>query len=97
MSDDLRAIARKRLKAKADFKVFLGVAIIVALILVAIWLFTIGIPTNYTGYFWPVWPLLGLGIALAFSGYAAYGPSDHITEDAVDAEVERLKRRSGGA
>lgn len=41
--------------------------------------------------------MLGLAIGLAFAGFNAYGPSSHITESAVDAEVERLKRKSGGA
>lgn len=97
MSDDIREVARKRLKAKSDFKVFLGVAIIVSAILVVIWLVTSGFPTDFTGYFWPMWPLLGLAIALAFSGYHAYGPGGHVTESDIDAEVERLKRKSGGA
>lgn len=92
MSDDIRDIARKSLKAKADFKVLLGVAIIVSLIVTGVWFFS-----GRHDYFWPIWPMLGLAIALAFSGFYAYGPSSHITESAIDAEVERLKRKSGGA
>ena len=93
MSEDIRTVARKRLKAKADFKVFLGIAILVALLLLGVWFFTGGPGT----YFWPGWPIGGLTIAAAFSGYNAYGPSGHVTESAIDAEVERLKRRAGGA
>ncbi len=92
MSDDIREAARKSLKAKADFKIFLGVAIIVSLIVTAVWFFS-----GSDDYFWPVWPMLGLAIGVAFSGFHAYGPSSHITESAIDAEVEKLKRRSGGA
>lgn len=93
MSDDIREVARKRLKAKADFRVFVGIAILVSLLLLAVWFFTSGVGS----YFWPGWPIGGLAIAVAFSGYAAYGPSDHVTESAIDAEVERLKRKSSGA
>lgn len=93
MSDDIREVARKRLKAKADFKVFVGIAILVSLLVTGVWFFTSGPGT----YFWPGWAIGGLAIAVAFSGYNAYGPSDHVTDAAIDAEVERLKRKSGGA
>lgn len=91
MTDDIRDAARKSLKAKADFKIFLGVSIIVTLIVVAVWFFS-----GPDQYFWPMWPILGLAIGLAFSGFNAYGPSNHITEAAIDAEVEKLKRKAGG-
>lgn len=91
MSDDIREVARKRLKAKAEFRVFLGIAILVSLVLLGVWFLSGGAGS----YFWPAWPIAGLAIAVAFSGYNAYGPSSHITEDAVDAEVERLRKRSG--
>ena len=90
--DDIRRAARKSLKAKAEFKNFIGVAVIVSLIVTGVWFLT----TGGTGYFWPIWPMLGLGIALAFSGLNAYGPSSRITEAAIDAEVERLKQKPGG-
>ncbi|MBX3094344.1 MAG: 2TM domain-containing protein [Cryobacterium sp.] len=90
MTDDIRDVARKSLKAKTDFKIFFGVAIIVSLIVTGVWFLS-----GRSDYFWPIWPMLGLAIALAFSGFNAYGPSSHITESAIDAEVERLKRRNG--
>lgn len=90
MNDDIRKAARKSLKAKADFKTFLGVAVIVSLVVTGVWFLS-----GRHDYFWPIWPMLGLGIALAFSGLHAYGPSSHISESAVDAEVERLRRRNG--
>ena len=60
----------------------------VNIFLIGVWYFTSGRHT----YFWPIWPMLGLAIALAFAGLNAYGPSSRITESAIDAEVERLKR-----
>lgn len=92
MSDDIRDAARKSLKAKNEFKTFFGVAIIVSLIVTAVWYFS-----GNHDYFWPMWPMLGLAIALAFSGFNAYGPNSHISESAIDSEVERLRRKSGGA
>lgn len=92
MSEDIREVARKRLKAKSEFKMFLGIAILVSLMLFGVWLLSSGFGT----YFWPGWPIGGLAIAVAFSGYNAYGPSGHVTESAIDAEVERLTRRSKG-
>ena len=86
--DELRTAARKSLKAKAEFKNFVGVAVIVSLIVTGVWFLT----TGGDGYFWPIWPMLGLAIALAFAGLNAYGPSSRISEAAIDAEVERLKR-----
>lgn len=87
--EDIRRVARKSLKAKADFKSFLGVAIIVSLIVTGVWFLT-----GAEGYFWPAWPMLGLAIAVAFAGLNAYGPSSRITESAIDAEVARLQRGS---
>lgn len=90
--EDIRKAARRSLKAKAEFKNFLGVAIIVSLIVTGVWYLT----GQGDGYFWPAWPILGLGIAVAFTGLNAYGPSSRITESAIDAEVERLKGKPGG-
>lgn len=92
MSEDIRNAARKSLKAKTDFKMFLGTAIIVSFIVTGVWFVT-----GADGYFWPMWPMLGLAIGLAFAGFNAYGPNGHITESAIDAEVAKLKRKSGEA
>lgn len=88
--DELRTAARKRLKAKRDFLNYLGVWAAVSLLLVAIWFFTGAI-----GYFWPVWPIFGMGVAALFMGLDAYGPGRRqITEADIDAEVRRM---TGGA
>lgn len=95
-TDDLRKLAKKRLKAQADFKQFLGIWLGVSLLLVAIWAFT-SFSTGKTLYFWPAWPIGGMGVAAFFIGLDAYGPGQRgITESDIDAEVERLQRRSGG-
>ena len=93
MSDDeLRTAARKNLKARNDFKVMLAIFVVIALILLAVWFFSSG----GNGYFWPLWPLLGLTIAAVFAGLDAYGITRRqITESDVDAEIARMTRRSG--
>jgi uncharacterized membrane protein len=86
--DDLRTIARKRLKARKDFFDFLMIWAAVSLLLVAVWFFS-----TPTGYFWPVWPILGMGIAALFMAMDAFGVRRPITERDVDAEMDRLRGR----
>ena len=73
----------------------LAIFVVIALILIAVWFFS----TGGDGYFWPVWPLLGLTIAAVFAGLDAYGITRRqITESDVDAEIARMnaKRNAGG-
>ena len=94
--DDLRKIAKKRLKAQADFKQFLGIWLGVSLLLIAIWAVT-SFTTGYVIYFWPAWPIGGMGVAAFFIGLDAYGPGQRgITESDIDREVERLRARNSG-
>jgi hypothetical protein len=93
--DDLRAVARRNLKARNDFKVMLAIFAVITLLLIAIWWFTSG----GSGYFWPTWPILGFVVASVFAGLDAYGITRrHITEADVDAEIARInaKRNAGG-
>lgn len=95
MSDELRDIARRNLKARNDFKVMLVIFAVIIVLLLAIWFFS----TGGRGYFWPVWPIIGLSIAAVFAGLDAYGITRRtITEADVDAEVARMaQRRAGGS
>lgn len=87
--DELREWARKSLKKKQDFKQLVGVWFGVSALLTVIWLMT------GQGYFWPVWAMLGIGVAVFFTALDAYGPGfkKGITEADIDAEVERLKNK----
>jgi uncharacterized membrane protein len=88
--EDLRREARARVKARNDFKVMLAIFAVIIVILIAIWFFTSG----PDGYFWPVWPILGMAIASVFAGLDAYGITRrYITESDIDAEVQRMQRR----
>jgi hypothetical protein len=54
-------------------------------VLVAIW-FVAG-----AGFFWPIFPILGWGIGLAFHVWAVLWPSP--SEKAIQEEMERLRQR----
>ncbi|MFC4224804.1 2TM domain-containing protein [Lysinibacter cavernae] len=84
--DPLRAQAVKRLKAKAEFVNYLWVWLGVTLIVNVVWFFS-----GYHSYYWPIWPMLGMGIGAFFMGLNAYGPATRgITEDRIQAEMRKL-------
>lgn len=87
-NDELRAIARKRLKRKAEFKNYLFVWAFVSALLTGIWF--LATPGSF---FWPVFGIAGMGIAALFIAWDAYGPRRDITESDVDREVEKLQRK----
>jgi len=86
MSDDeLRVQARKRLEAKLGFWQYLGVWAAVSIVLTMIWFLT------GAGYFWPIWPIFGMGIAAVFIFFSAYGPGrTYITEERIQREMQRM-------
>jgi hypothetical protein len=88
---DLRKHAAKLLKKREDFKQYLWVYLVVTAITSGVWFFT-----TPTGYFWPIWVIFGMGIGAVFAGLDALGKLSNkpITEADIDAEVERLKRKS---
>ena len=76
--------AISRLKAKVEFKSFLGTAAIVIVVVIVVW------ALSDSDYFWPIWVILGLGIALFFSGLQAYGPHrGPITEAEIQREIDK--------
>jgi hypothetical protein len=87
---DLRKFAEKQLKKKQDFRSYLGVYAGVSVLVTASWFFVSpGAP------FWPFWVMFGMGIGALFAGLDAYGVTGRkpITNDEIDAEVERLRRK----
>ena len=92
-SDDIRDQARKRLKAKAEFRNYLWIWLGVSLITTTVWAIS-----NFGGYFWPGWVIGGMGIGAFFQALALYGPNRRgITESDIDAEVRRMTGGSGPA
>jgi hypothetical protein len=86
----LREWARKSLKKKQDFRQLVGVWFAVSILLTATWALT------GQGYFWPIWAMFGIGIAVLFAALDAYGPGfkKEITEADIDAEIQRRIKRS---
>jgi hypothetical protein len=82
--DQLREQARKRLHDKRDFWNFAGTFVVVSVLLVVIWAFT------DQGYFWPVWPIAGIGLALALQGWKVFGQKP-ITESDIQREMQRQR------
>ncbi|MDE3234579.1 MAG: 2TM domain-containing protein [Bacteroidota bacterium] len=79
-------------KQRADFKKGLYSYIIVNSFLWAIWYFTIGREAGFDGYPWPIWPMLGWGLGLAFQYFKAYNGDKR---DLAEREYERLKNEQG--
>jgi hypothetical protein len=84
--DELRSIATKRLKARSDFYNYLLVWLGVTVIVTLVW------ALSGMGYFWPGWVIGGMGVAAIFQAIGVFGKNGVITESAIDAEVERLKK-----
>ncbi|MDO7883337.1 2TM domain-containing protein [Antiquaquibacter soli] len=84
--DELRSLAVKRLKARSDFYRYLLVWLAVSAIVTFVWWMT------GAGYFWPGWVIGGMGIAALFQAIDVFGKHGVITDAAVDAEVEKLKK-----
>lgn len=85
---ELRELAVKRLKARRDLRAHVLAYVTVNLFLVAIWWATPGVE-----FFWPVFPIMGWGIGLAFNIWDVYSPEAGPTQ--VAAEMNRLRDRVG--
>ncbi len=83
--DDLRRAAEKRLRAKATFWRTALLFVIIWAVLVVVWAVT------GAGSFWPMWAILGMGIALAFMAWGTFRPASGPTSEQIDAEVRRMK------
>jgi signal transduction histidine kinase len=74
----------------------IGISALVVGFLVAVWAITTG------GYFWPIWPALGLAVLAAFHAAVVYARRQHRIEmlettragavDAQEAELRRIER-----
>ena len=80
----LRERALERLKKKRDFRTHVVIYVAVNAFLVVIWAVT------GSGYFWPIFPILGWGIGLVANAWDVYGRRP-ITEDEIRREAERLR------
>jgi hypothetical protein len=84
--DTVREQAIRSLRKKRDFRSHVVVYVLVNSLLVAIWAFT------GADYFWPIFPIAGWGIGLAFNAWDVYGRRP-ITEAQIEEEQRRLSNR----
>jgi len=76
-------------KQRVAFKKSLFSYIITMAFLWGIWWFTIGKDQGFNGYPWPIWPMLGWGLGLAFQYFKAYNGD---AEDLAQKEYDKLKK-----
>lgn len=77
---------------RANFKKTLFSFIVITLFLWALWWINAGrhgFDFKRSSPPWPVWPMLGLGIALAFQYFSAYNGNK---TDMAEEEYEKLKK-----
>lgn len=84
--DKLWRIAKKR----ASFKRNLYSYIIIIAFLWVIWWLNVGRYNGFHGTPWPIWVMLGWGIALGFQYFNAYNGNGR---DLAEEEYEKLKRQ----
>ena len=82
---DLRQAAIMQLRKKRGFQAHALAYLMVNLLLVAIWFVTMP-----DGFFWPVFPMFGWGIGLAFNAWDVYAPGP--SEARIRREMARLGR-----
>jgi hypothetical protein len=82
---DLRQAAISQLRKKRGLQAHALAFVMVNLLLVAIWYFA-----SPNGFFWPVFPMFGWGIGLAFNAWDVYSPGP--SEERIRREMNRLGR-----
>jgi 2TM domain len=82
-----RERALKRLKKRRDFHGHLVVYLLINTFLVAIWAVT-----DVHGFFWPIFPILGWGVAVILNGWDVYR-SDVYSEEEIQREMARQRRQ----
>jgi len=81
--EELRRKAVERLQAKREFLAHLLAYVLVNVLLVVIWAVT------GAGFFWPIFPILGWGIGLAFHAWDVYAKEPN--EEKIRREMDRLR------
>jgi hypothetical protein len=80
---ELRERAVERLRKKSEFRAHLLSYVLVNGFLVIIWAIT------GASFFWPVFPIAGWGIGLAFHAWDVYRTQEY-SEEQIQREIHRL-------
>jgi hypothetical protein len=84
--DELRDQAIARVKAKDALRSLIGSWVLVTVIVLAVYFFT-----SPGGYFWPIWPILGVGFAVVSQAWRLYRSGNGNKEARIQAEIDKLK------
>jgi hypothetical protein len=84
---DLRELTIVRLRKRRELQAHLLAYVLVNLLLNGIWFVT-----NPGGFYWPMFPMLGWGIGVAFHVWDVYSP-EVPSEERIGREMARLRRR----
>ena len=76
-----RAAAVARVKAKREFRRNVLLYLITNAFLVVVW------AMSGAGYFWPIWPIAGWAVGLAFQAWNVYG-SKPISDEEIQREMD---------
>jgi hypothetical protein len=87
--DELREQAIARVKAKDALRSLIGSWVLVTVIVLFVYYFT-----SPGDYFWPIWPILGVGFAVASQAWRLYRSGPDNREARIQAEIDKLKPRS---
>ena len=82
MLDEQRDQAIRRIRAKREFWMHVAIYLAVNAFLVVIW------AMSSADYFWPVWPILGWGIAIVAHALRVFGGSGVISEERIQREMQ---------
>jgi hypothetical protein len=86
-SDDaLRERAMKRLKKRRDLYGHVLVYTLVNAFVTVIWLMT-----DPHGFFWPIFPIVGWGIAVILNAWDVFRPEE-FDEKRIEREMKRLRK-----
>lgn len=83
----------KMAQKRASFKKHLATYFIMNAFFWALWFFGGGTQEDHHGWPWPIWPMLGWGIGIAFNYVSAYH-DDKMSS--TEKEYEKLKKEKEG-
>jgi len=87
--DAIMKLAKRRVHARYAIKLHRSIVIVLSIFFIAIYMLT-----DMGGYFWPVWPILGLTLSVAIHWMISKMISGNTMSSEIAYEYERLKHRS---
>ena len=85
---ELMKLAKRRVQARFGFKLHCSICVIISVFLVMIYLLT-----DRGGYFWPIWPMLALGLGIVIHWMVYKQVCGGNMNDEIAFEYEKLKYR----